>query len=140
MKWPAALLRSGLINFAAVALCAAVGIFVWAFLQNPLNLYKTGWETAYPEGLINFSFVVGAVFASWSCACLAASKLMYIYTPFVLALLVYANSCPGYALSFSVAVVWLLLAYLLHKGIVGGQAAAVDSSANAIAKRPLNAK
>ncbi|MGM9993002.1 MAG: hypothetical protein ACI376_09225 [Candidatus Bruticola sp.] len=119
MKWSAALLRSGLINFTAVALSLMTGIFIWAFLQNPFNLYKTGWEAVYPENLLIFSFLVGASFAAWSCSCLASSKIMYIYTPLSLALLVYANSCPGFALSLCVVFVWLLLAYMLHKGIVG---------------------
>ena len=119
MKWPAALLRSGLINFAAVFICLAAAVFVWAFLQNPFNLYRTGLEIHHPRLLLYGSVLIGASLASWTCSCLASSKFMYIYTPLALAILAYANSCPGYALATCVLVLWLLLAYGLHIGLTG---------------------
>lgn len=129
MKWPAALLRSGLIHFAAVLICLAAAVFIWAFLQNPFNLYRTGLETHHPRLLLYGSALVGAGFASWTCACLASSKLMYIYTPLALAALAYTNSCQGYALAACVVFLWLLLAHLLHSGLIGQEQAAASGTA-----------
>lgn len=139
MKWLAALLRSGLIHFTAVLICLAAAVFLWAFLQNPFNLYRTGLEIYHPRLLLYGSALVGACFASWTCTCLASSKLMYLYTPLALAFLAYANSCPGYALAICVVFLWLLLAYLLHSGLIGeGKEAASGAASEEADEAQLN--
>ena len=124
-------MRSGLIHFAAVLVCLAAAVFVWAFLQNPFNLYRTGLEIFHPRLLLYGSALVGVSFASWTCSRLALSKLMYVYTPLALAILAYANSCPGYALAVCVVALWLLLAYGLHVGWVGKDYSVKSSAASA---------
>lgn len=132
-------MRSGLIHFAAVLICLAAAVFVWAFLQNPFNLYQTGLEIHHPRLLLYSSALVGACFASCTCACLASSKLMYLYTPLALAVLAYANSCPGYALAVCVVFLWLLLAYLLHSGRIGeGKRAASGAVSEGVDEAQFN--
>ena len=64
---------------------------------------------------------------------------MYIYTPLALAVLVYANSCPGYALAVYVVFLWLLLAYLLHSGLIGeGKEAASGAASEEAEEAQLN--
>lgn len=114
MIWSQAIWRSGLVHFVALGSALLTSIFLWSFLQNPLDLYRTGLELSHPHLLKAGSMGAGLLIATWLAGRAVARGYIYLYVPASLLLLGSASTQPGYYLSAATLLSWIGLAALLH--------------------------
>ena len=99
---------AGYLLFLILFICWGTSVFLWAFLQNPLDFYRTGLEVSHPRALIYGSFAAGFALSLYLAGRAVVSRWVYLYASAVIAAAVWAFSVSTAVLSLTVLAAWLI--------------------------------
>ncbi|MBQ7503260.1 hypothetical protein IJT93_11250 [bacterium] len=110
-------MTAGYLLFLILFICWGTSVFLWAFLQNPLDLYRTGLEISHPRGLIYASFAAGFALSLYLAGRVIASRWVYAYAASALAAAVWSWSCSAAVFSAVAAAFWIAAFVLFQLGV-----------------------